>query len=265
MLPHLWFPSSQEAESTCPVPDPGVVCSAWEGSSRCRAHLHGECSTGCSHVLPSWNMSKVFLDQPKFLLSEQIQGEKYTKKFESICIVKLITPAQSQQFKCISWWTLAFLSHVYWVPKANTLQYSAPTDFVVVIPARQAKRVSVISIRASLSLRKIVGTNTYLALRKANARPVHILFFPSFFASFQPLKAQVANWSSAGTVGQGTARSCIPCNHTSVPAPSEGRQPPLLVKGYLQLQLTYGCSSMRTKFPNPMGVHLTSTDWLLCI
>lgn len=29
-------------------------------------------------------------------------------------------------------------------------------------------------------------------------------------------------------------------NHAMVPAPSEGRQPPLLVKGYLHLQLTYG-------------------------
>lgn len=96
--PFVW--QLREAESTCPVHDPGVVCSAWEGSSRCRAHLHGECSTGCSPALPSWlcsacNTNKVFLDQPKFLLSEQIQERKYTKKFVSICIVKPITPAQS--------------------------------------------------------------------------------------------------------------------------------------------------------------------------
>lgn len=55
--------------------------------------------------------------------------------------------------------------------------------------------------------------------------------------------------------------STFPYSHSPEPAASEGRQPPLLVKGYLQLQLTYGYNSVRTKFPSPVGVHLISTDY----
>lgn len=157
---------------------------------------------------------------------------------------------------------LAFLSHVCWVPKAHIVPFSGPTDFVVAIPTRQTKRISVTSLRASLSLRKIGGTNTYVALRKANARPVHILYSYSLLPF--PLCLLPAFGGSGDLERERRDRAwpgpAFPYNHSPVPAASEGRQPPLLVEGYLQLQLTYGYNSIRTKFPSPVGVHLTTTD-----
>lgn len=164
----------------------------------------------------------------------------------------VVTPAQSQQFKCASWCMLAFLPHVDRAPKGNALQYPVPTGFVVAIPAEYQ---SLPFEPHCFALRTMVGINTYLSLEKGQCKicSCSLLPFPLGLPP-QPLKKQVTNCRSAGRGGTGIAQGL----HTRVTTSPclllhRAGSSPSWWMAICHLQLTYRHGCMRTKFPNPLS------------
>lgn len=169
---------------------------------------------------------------------------------------------------------LAYLSRVDRVPKANTLQYLVPTDFVVAIPAKQASRILVTCIWAFVFSSKDNGGNKHLS--QPWKRPVQVLFMYS--ASLLPwppssLWSSRCRWQTVLLQGGGDRalpRSCIPvsphhrvCSFRGQAAPSPGEWPSATFSSPMDT-VAWG-----PRYPVPCllptGADLASTDWLLCI